>query len=150
MPKSLWDADSRRELVDRLNRVQPNAIPLWGKMNAAQMMAHLTGWMKMANGELKTTIKPKGPFRHPPLKQFIIYWAPWPKGVPTAPELISREKCDFAGERASFCRYMEAYETRPDPRATWPEHPAFGNMTTREWGVLGYRHTDHHLRQFGV
>ncbi len=31
-----------------------------------------------------------------------------------------------------------------------PEHPAFGTMTARRWGAIGYRHTDHHLRQFGV
>jgi hypothetical protein len=32
----------------------------------------------------------------------------------------------------------------------WPEHPAFGRMSRRVWGVLGYRHLDHHFRQFGV
>jgi hypothetical protein len=33
---------------------------------------------------------------------------------------------------------------------TWPEHPAFGKLSTRAWGVLIYRHMDHHLRQFGA
>ena len=26
----------------------------------------------------------------------------------------------------------------------------FGQLSNDEWGVLGYRHLDHHLRQFGV
>jgi len=30
----------------------------------------------------------------------------------------------------------------------WPEHPAFGALSRRAWGVLIYRHMDHHLRQF--
>ena len=34
--------------------------------------------------------------------------------------------------------------------ATWPDHPAFGSMTERDWGVLAYRHADHHFRQFGI
>ena len=31
-----------------------------------------------------------------------------------------------------------------------PAHPIFGPLTVRQWGVQGYKHTDHHLRQFGV
>ena len=30
------------------------------------------------------------------------------------------------------------------------EHPAFGKLSAREWGVFAYRHMDHHLRQFGT
>jgi hypothetical protein len=29
-----------------------------------------------------------------------------------------------------------------------PTHPFFGALTWREWGVLQWRHADHHLRQF--
>ena len=32
----------------------------------------------------------------------------------------------------------------------WPDHPAFGALSRRAWGVLIYRHMDHHLRQFGA
>jgi hypothetical protein len=105
--------------------------------------------MKMANGELRTAPLNR-PIRYPPLKQLIIYWLPWPKDLPTAPELLSREKYDLAGEQASFSRYLSAFERKPDRKVVWPEHPAFGNLTANQWGVLGYRHTDHHLRQFGV
>jgi hypothetical protein len=149
MPKTLWNVESRQELVERLSRLKPDARPLWGRMNAPQMVAHLVGWMKMAKGELYTAPLNR-PIRYPPLKQMVIYWLPWPKGVPTAPELISREQYDFASEHASFCRYLESFDEKPDPNKIWPPHPAFGNLTTREWGALGYRHTDHHLRQFGV
>ena len=31
-----------------------------------------------------------------------------------------------------------------------PETPAFGPLSARGWGVLTYRHLDHHLLQFGV
>jgi len=26
----------------------------------------------------------------------------------------------------------------------------FGRLSAKQWGVLMYRHVDHHLRQFGV
>ena len=32
----------------------------------------------------------------------------------------------------------------------WPEHPAFGHLSSRDWGALVHRHVDHHLRQFGA
>jgi hypothetical protein len=32
----------------------------------------------------------------------------------------------------------------------FPPHPALGAMLRRAWGVLGYEHCDHHLKQFGV
>ena len=29
-------------------------------------------------------------------------------------------------------------------------HPSFGNLKGDEWGILVYRHLDHHLQQFGA
>jgi hypothetical protein len=34
--------------------------------------------------------------------------------------------------------------------APWLEHPAFGKMSDRAWGVQIFRHMDHHLEQFGA
>jgi hypothetical protein len=147
MPKSLWDAQARRELIERLARLNPDAAPRWGRMSAPRMLAHLVDWMQMATGELETAAW-NGPFRYSPLKQLAIYWLPFPKGVPTAPELIRREPSEWAHEHAEVCRQVALYETL-DPKRIWPEHPAFGTLTPRAWGVLGYRHMDHHLRQFG-
>ena len=147
MPKSLWNARSREELIARLDRLKPDATPLWGRMSAPQTLAHLTGWMLMANGDLP--IKPRNMIiRHSPIKQLLIYWIPFPKGVPTAKELIDRTQLDWSVEKAEIRRYIETFETNAG--RTWPDHPAFGTLTPAAWGVLGYRHTDHHLRQFGV
>lgn len=148
MQKSLSNARVRQELLDRLERLAPDTTPLWGRMTAPQMLAHLAGWMLMARGELKTA--PRNlPLRYPLLKQLIIYWLPFLKGVPTAPELKSRKPSDWAIEQAAVRKHIQWFEN-PDPKATWPEHPAFGKMTPKAWCVLAYRHTDHHLRQFGI
>jgi hypothetical protein len=117
-------------------------------MNAPQMLAHVADWMLMAKGELKTAAK-KRPLRYPVIKQLVIYWLPFPKGVPTAPELLIRKPSDWAIECATVRQHVQSFENR-DPKAAWPDHPAFGKLTARAWGVLGYRHTDHHFRQFGI
>ncbi len=103
----------------------------------------------MALGDLPT--KPKnGPLRFPPLKQLVIYVFPFPKGVPTAPELLARvDGAQFERERETFPLLLE----RIGARATalnWPNSPAFGRMSRRDWGVLSYKHVHHHFTQFGV
>ncbi|HLA14994.1 MAG TPA: hypothetical protein VJZ25_08220, partial [Gemmatimonadaceae bacterium] len=64
MPKSLWNPRARAELLDRLERLSPEARPLWGRMNAPQMLAHLAKWMQMAEGRL-ITVNRKLPLRFP-------------------------------------------------------------------------------------
>jgi hypothetical protein len=36
------------------------------------------------------------------------------------------------------------------PALNGAPHPIFGPMTSALWGRWGYRHEDHHLRQFGA
>jgi hypothetical protein len=147
MQRSLSDARARQELAERLERLSPEAKPLWGKMSAPQMLAHIGDWMLMAQGELATAPKNRV-LSFPPLKQLAIYWLPFPKGVLTAPELIRRRPLAWTVERAAVRQQLQSFENF-NP-AVWPEHPVFGEMTPRAWYVLGYRHMDHHLRQFGV
>lgn len=145
--KSLWNEGDRRELQGRLWRLQPEAERRWGGMTAPQMLAHLSDAMRMALGELTCTPKHL-PIRYSPLKQLIVYWLPFPQGAPTAPELLGRTPASWDGEVADLIQLMDRLGGQPANRR-FPDHPGFGPLSRRAWGVLGYRHTDHHLRQFG-
>ena len=149
--KTLWDDEARKELKQRLGRLQYDSQARWGKMNAPRMVAHLCNSMKMASGEL--AVKSKNlPIRFSPLKELIIYVLPFPKGAPTAPELMTHETDDtgdWAEGLAELRRRIDEVAAR-DPKGKWPEHPAFGKLSHKTWGVLGYRHIDHHFKQFGV
>jgi hypothetical protein len=79
----------------------------------------------------------------------VIHWLPWPKGAPTAPELVARRPAEIDGERADLKHLLERIGAMEGCRE-WPEHPAFGRLTSRDWGALLHRHVDHHLRQFGA
>lgn len=146
--KTVWDADTRHELGARLGALTPEATARWGRMHARQMLAHLVDAARMALGELDVPARSRL-LSWTPLKQFIIYCAPFPRNAPTAPELIARSAEDWAGDVARLERLLGTFASR-DPHGSWPRHAAFGSMTGRAWGVLIYRHTDHHLRQFGV
>jgi hypothetical protein len=117
-------------------------------MTVAQMVAHLSDAARMALGDLPCASK-RLPLRYPPLKQLIVYWLPWPEGAPTAPELIGRVPASWPAEVADLAALLERLAGQPRD-ASFPEHPAFGRLSRRAWGVLVYRHMDHHLRQFGA
>ena len=147
MKKTLSDAAARQVLLDRLERLSPESVRLWGTMTAHEMLAHLADWMLMAKGELKTA-PIKRVLRYPPLKQLAIYWLPFPRGVATAPELKGRKPLAWSVERAAVREHVQSFENL-DLEA-WPEHPVFGKMSAKAWCVFAYRHMDHHLRQFGI
>ena len=146
--KSVWNEADYREICSRLDRLRPDAAPRWGRFTAPQMVCHLADALKMASGTLSVQPK-KLPIRHPPLKQLIIYWLPFPKSAPTAPELVTRVATEWHGELRELRQQLEAFQKR-GPAGPFVPHPAFGRLSSRAWGVLVYRHTDHHLKQFGV
>lgn len=147
--KTMWDAAAQREIRERIARLRPDRQGEWGRMSAQQMVCHLVESFRMALGDLKVSPK-RLPIRYPPLKQLIVYAAPFPKNAPTAPELVvSATPRPFVEDVAQFQSSLDRFVARGQ-RGEWPEHPAFGRLSPRAWGVLAYRHVDHHLRQFGV
>lgn len=117
-------------------------------MTAGQMLVHTAGQLRIGLGELE--VQPRRlPMRYPPLRQLIVYLLPFPRGVPTAPELKDPEAGEWEADRAALLAAVERFAARAEEKE-WPEHPAFGALSRRAWGVLAYRHLDHHLRQFGA
>jgi hypothetical protein len=84
-----------------------------------------------------------------PLKHLILYVLPFPKGAPTAHELKPVEATSFEEERAALLELLERIGAS-SRESLAPAHPLFGPMTLRDWGVATYKHSNHHLRQFGA
>ncbi len=146
--KSIWQSDARKEVLMRVGNLQPNASARWGKMNCSRMLAHVTDGVRMAIGELDVAPK-SSPLKFPPIRHLIIYWLPFPKGAPTAPELIERTPEEWDREVVQFKDVLAKFAA-DNERTDWPEHPAFGKLSAKDWGALIYKHIDHHFKQFGV
>jgi hypothetical protein len=147
--RSIWREEERNELLNRLDRLTADVPARWGKFNCPAMLAHINDALRMPLGEVTAPMK-RLPIRFFPLKQLVIYYLPFPKGVPTSPVLL--ERCDeavFQDEVQAFRQILDRLARR-SMETSWPRHPAFGRMSRRAWGVLGYRHVDHHFTQFGV
>lgn len=146
---TLRTPSDRAALAARLDKLTPDAQARWGRMNAQQMLAHCVDAFRMAAGELAVEPKRMLPLRYFPLKHLMIYVVPFPKNAPTAPALVARPPDSIDAERERVKSLLVTLGAIPDdaPRAA---HPLFGAMNTALWGALGYKHLDHHLRQFGV
>ena len=149
MAASIFDESARSALLARVMRLQAGMKPRWGKMSANQMVVHCTCGIEMMIGGLKVAPKP-GPFRNPLLRYLVIHVMPWPKGAPTAPELIpGASPGDFETNKKKLRASIEKIGAR-DPEGPFDPHPAFGDIRGKNLGVLSARHLDHHLRQFGI
>lgn len=146
--KSFWEQSAQQELQQRLEQLNAESRGQWGKMTIDQMLSHLADSCRMALGDLPTARKP-GPFHFAPLRKAVIYWLPWPKGAPTAPELIARKPSSVETEKADLKLLLNRLASQSGNQQ-WPAHPAFGVLSQKDWGALIYRHVDHHCKQFGV
>ena len=143
-----WDPAVRAGLVARARTLTPQHTAKWGKFTAAGMLAHLNESARMATGELQVTGKGPALLRFPPMRYLIIHHLPMPKSAPTAPELLARSSdADFVRELQTFADTLPRLDGTSHGLVP---HPAFGALSHESWGVLIHKHTDHHLRQFGV
>lgn len=147
--KSLFHDASQAELRARLSRLDAATPARWGTMACPRMLAHVADALRMATGELPVPARRVPLLRNPLVRHLILYWLRFPKGAPTAPQLVKRapESCD--AEIRAVDALLTRFVDRPVGEPL-PEHPAFGRLSREQWGVLGYKHMDHHLRQFGV
>lgn len=150
MGSILNDAD-RTAILQRIGSVTSASKPRWGRMDAKAMLTHLRRSALMALGELPVACKSKRAFQVFPIKHLILHVAPFPKGAPTAPELLVSDAgtLDVDAMRAELVSLLERIGAGPR-EGNGPIHPLFGRLSFREWGVATYKHTDHHLRQFGA
>ena len=146
--KTFFDPQVRIELMDRLLALEPGSAARWGTMDAARMLAHCTEAMKMPTGELQ--VKRGLPALIGWMFKRLAYDdRRFRRGAPTAREITITDPRDFEQEKAHFIvGFLKA--AQGPAQITQPIHPFFGKLTNDQWGVLLYKHLDHHFRQFGV
>lgn len=135
----------------RLSALTSSDERRWGKMSAHEMICHLCDSYQLALGA-RTASSATG-F----LQRTLVKWValglpvPWPKGVPTRPEMEQGKggtsPTRFEEDRKKLFSVLNQF--RGDAIDVSIPHPIFGYLTRREWLRWGYLHADHHLRQFG-
>ncbi len=149
--KSVLSETGRTEIAGRLARLEAGAARRWGKMDAAQMLAHCAAVLEVAAGDVREEQRLFGRIFAPFVRGKLLGGeAPMMKNAPTGPRFRIADPRDFAREKARLAgvlgRFCDGSATAAEGRV----HSFFGPLTGEEWGVLMYKHLDHHLRQFGA
>lgn len=148
--KSLFNPNDNKELIERIEKLTPQTPAQWGKMNVAQMLSHLQEPIKVAFGDAKLKHSFIGKLFGRMAKKKMLKQDEFSKNLPTAPTFLRKDERDFNVEKAITISLIQRFNKDGPDVLTKDPHPFFGKLTTEEWDVLGWKHVDHHLRQFGV
>ena len=148
--KNLLNKETYQELTSRLQKLQPDSKALWGKMNVAQMLAHVSIAYKVPLSDTATPRMFVGRLIGWAIKPMMYNDKPWKKNLPTAPSFIITNERDFNTELLGQLTLVEKFHTSTPENIGRHPHPMFGKFTTEQWGNAMYKHLNHHLEQFGV
>ncbi len=137
------------ELLKRLHQLTPSSSAIWGKMDVAQMMAHVTANLELATGSEPTTQAFVGRIFGAMAKRQILTNG-LSRNTPTAPRVKISDRRQFQPEKDGLQRQLEHFVNSGEASITGQPHPFFGRLTPNEWARLQYVHMDHHFKQFGV
>ncbi len=149
--KNLFEAERVKEVKERLSELNSNSERQWGKMNAAQALAHCSAGLEWAVGD---KVPPRMFVRR--LMGWIVKPlalrndGPMRRNSPTSKDLVVQDQRDLERERERLSGLIDRFAAAGPKGCTTHPHSFFGPLTPDEWAILTYKHLDHHLRQFGV
>lgn len=147
--KSVFEKSTREGLISRINALSNENKAQWGKMNAFQMAKHCTHCDDMFQGKIKIKRVFIGRLiGKMVLKKNLKDVSPFAKNSPTATILVTtNDSGNIEQQKMEWVNRIEAYADYNNPDFV---HPFFGPMDKEQVGQFVYKHTDHHLRQFGL
>jgi hypothetical protein len=81
-------------------------------------------------------------------KWFALSVIPFPRGIRLPAQLPLEDGLQVEQERESLINGIRRFADLPEDH-TFTPHFMIGALSREDFGRLAYKHTDHHLRQFG-
>jgi hypothetical protein len=144
----------RIDFVKHLGTINPNTLPLFGKMNPQQMVEHMAEYIRMGYGnpriaersysdeiidKMNAFLKTEKPLR-PNTGNPLMEETP-------APAKLKDYEAALQDVAKAIDEFFVAFEQNPKLIIS---NPFFGNLDFSLTVQLLYKHSQHHLRQFGV
>jgi hypothetical protein len=135
----------RTKLVTYLQRLHPETVPVWGKMNVQQMIEHY-------GGDADKMVTPPENLNR--MREFMLSDKPFKEN--TKNPLMGEEpaalryktvQAAIGALQQELIYFFDAFEKNPN---LITRNPFFGDLTFEQNVQLLYKHALHHLRQFGV
>jgi len=149
--KNILETTAKDEILNRIDKLAPDAKAQWGKMNVNQGLRHMAMAFDIPTGKLDPTPSKVPPMPKWMLKFFLTSVKPPKGGAETFKEMNivanGVNPADFEAERANLKNAIEHFSKAA---SLIPENKLAGKFSKTDWGKVNYNHTDHHLRQFGA
>jgi len=148
--KSVFDREVRNETIKRIRLLTAENKSQWGKMTVTQMLKHCSLCEEYYYGKIKVDRSLLGRvLGRIALKAILKNDKVLLGQNSTSPSqlTVTEDIQDFETWKGKWISLIEKYETFENENFT---HWFFGNMTKAQLGQFIYKHSDHHLRQFGV
>jgi hypothetical protein len=141
------------DLVPMLKTLPANAIGKWGKMNAQQMVEHLSSFFRVSTNQLYfpliTPIEKLSLY-----KAFLLSEKEFRENTsaPMLPDEPLAIVCSSLPEAIKVLEneivlFIEQFGTG---KIITSLHPVFGELDFDEWVLLHFKHVTHHARQFAL
>jgi hypothetical protein len=151
MPKNLFTTEAVNQMIGRIDKLQPDSQPLWGKMSATEMLLHCNSIHERLLTHASSSGK-KTSLKQIIIRSVVLYLMPkYPKNV-TAPKPLQVSgkihSTEFENQKIKSIQLLRQFTENKQEVKHY--HPYFGNLNTKQWGLTSWKHLDHHLRQFGL
>lgn len=151
MLPNIFTPEIVENIKNRINNLNSQSIPDWGKMNVAQMLAHCNVTYEMIYTEkhakpnffMKLILKAM-------VKDKVVNEVPYGKNIRTAPQFIITGSRDFEVEKKRLIEFLDKTMSLGESYFEGKESHSFGPLSVSEWNNMMYKHLNHHLTQFGV
>jgi Protein of unknown function (DUF1569) len=146
----LLEKSAFEEISKRIEQLTPETRGQWGKMDVAQMMAHLSNGLALTLGDKKPPRSLIGRIVGGFVKASAFNDSSFPRNSPTDISLRVTDAKNFLAEKTRVIALLNRFNQAGLAGITTHPHPFFGFLTPEEWGKLQYKHFNYHLEQFGA
>lgn len=140
------------EIIQLLDKLDPQAQPQWGNMSAQRMVEHLSDTIRIASGKTKFPVEiPED--RIEKMQGFLVSDKPMARNIAVSfakeAEELRHEEIELAIDEflLEWIDFEEHFAS--DPNRT-ESHPYYGNLNYDQWCMLHSKHLTHHFEQFGL
>jgi len=137
---------------ERVGRLEPDAVPRWGRMDAELMVRHLRRALEISLGEVEVPDRSIPGLRTILRVLFFQVFTIWPPSISRVPDYwLPPPEGGLSVERDQLVRALERFvellEEQPGSKSV---HSILGQLTLRSWSQVHGVHFAHHFRQFRV
>lgn len=151
MLPNIFTEQVSNQVIERINNLNENSQPKWGKMNVSQMLAHCCVTYEMVyedkhpkpNFLMKFILKAF-------IKDVVVNEKPFKQNSQTAPAFLIKTDKNFQEEKERLINFIKKTQQLGENYFDGKESHSFGKLNKNEWNNMFYKHLDHHLNQFGA